>query len=201
MSSDQINKTELDSEIKSLIIRLRRHKNDKKNWLSFRNLIENNIEEVCKTLNTRWLVSIADTYADLGGELERRNALYITIFADYEKLTATRLLMYDLILNSNKLDKLKKHNVVQLWDGMHSFNINRGDMLNNLLHRLRSLMIITPHLLRIFEEVISRMSIHDTTLGDLNIYHQRLLAGPRKRSLLIATIRKISRFFKFYRLP
>ena len=53
------------SEIQDLITDLRNGIDIEKNWKKFTGLIENNLENVCKSLDTRWLVSICDTYASM----------------------------------------------------------------------------------------------------------------------------------------
>ena len=200
MNFNEHNRAAFTNDIKTLIIYLRRRKNIKDNWQKFKYLVENDPDFTCSALNTRWLVSVADTFADYGDELERRNALYISMLANFEKLAATRLLMYDLTINTQKLKKLKKNFNVPLWDGMHSFNINRGDMMNNLFFRIRRMMKETPVLADIFETVLNRMITNDTVLANINVYHNRLLANPEKRSLRKIVLKKIRLFFKNYRL-
>ena len=82
------------------------------------------------------------------------------MLANFEKLAATRLLMYDLTINTQKLKKLKKNFNVPLWDGMHSFNINRGDMMNNLFFRIRRMMKETPVLADIFLAQHQKTQVH-----------------------------------------
>ena len=53
------------SEIQDLITDLRNGIDIEKNWKKFTGLIESNLENVCKSLDTRWLVSICDTYASM----------------------------------------------------------------------------------------------------------------------------------------
>jgi hypothetical protein len=194
-----------DSEIflyvKKLIVALRRQQNTEANWTLFKNFIENNINIICKEFDTRWLVSIADTYIDHGNAIEKRNAMYISLIANFEKIWATKLLMFDIELNSLKLKRLKQNAIVPLWDGMYSFNINRGDMVNNLFDRLTGIMKETPCLFQIYNTIIAKLIDNkNSTLGTLNIYHKDLLAPPKKRSIFNIFIRKIRFFFKQYRL-
>jgi hypothetical protein len=168
----------LQQEIKRLIILLRRKKEIAVNWSVFQKLINENLKEICSTTNTRWLVSIADTYADYGNSIEKRNAMFISILINMEKLFSTRLLIYDLSLNMEKVEKIKKEKVFPLWDGVTSFNIVKGDMTNNLFLRLRSLMKPTPILARIFETVLQRMAENNSTLADINKFHHKVFKSP-----------------------
>jgi hypothetical protein len=187
-------------EIKPLIVQLRRQNNTDQHWPIFKQLIEDNLEQVCNGLDTRWLISIADTYSDYGNPTEKRNALYISMIANFEKLWATNLLMYDLKLNNERLKKLKNNEVIPLWDGMYSFNINRGDMTRNLFGRLFELQKETPVLEKVLETVLQRMQKNETTLANLAKYHKRLLIPAKKKSLLKILLRKIRMFFREYKL-
>lgn len=187
-------------ELKPLIVQLRRQNNPEQHWQTFKQLVEKNLELVCDELDTRWLVSVADSYADYGNPVEQRNALYISMIANYEKLWATNLLMYDLKLNKERLDKLKNNETIPLWDGMYSFNINRGDMTRNLFGRLFEFQKETPVLEKILETVLQRMQENNTTLSNLAGYHKRLMIPVKKRSLVKALLRKIRKFFKEHRL-
>lgn len=187
-------------KIKPLIVQLRRRNNPEQHWPVFKNLIESNLEQICSELDTRWLVSVADTYADYGTPVEKRNALYISMIANFEKLWATNLLMYDLKLNKVRLEKLKNNETIPLWDGMYSFNINRGDMTRNLFGRLFDFQKETPVLEKVLETVLERMQNNDTTLANLSKYHGRLITPPPKRSIVKGVTRKIRKLFKNYRL-
>ena len=189
----------LQSEIQKIIINLRKGKEKERNWSSFRELVENNLDEVCKIFDTRWLVSICDTYADFGDPVTRRNAMLVVQTANFEKLWATQLLMYDLKLNEEKIDKLRKHKIIPLWDGMYSFNINHGDMTNNFFARVNDLMVETPVIEAIYQTVIQRIKENDTVLANLNKYHKRLFEPENKRSVRRTIRKKFIQFFRTYR--
>lgn len=200
MNSSGYEKSDFFREVKKLIIDLRRKKNSIENWAIFRALIEENPEFTCSALDTRWLVSIADTYADYGNDIEKRNALYISMLVNFEKLSATRLLIYDLTINKIRLELLKKNRVIPLWDGMYSFNVNRGDMSMNLFYRIRTVLEDTPFLKLIFEEVLNRLLRNETVLSNLNAYHKKMFDKPKKHSIVKGILRKIRFFFRDNRL-
>lgn len=194
-----INSNNILPDIKKLIKYLRRNVDIEKNWTEFKENIELNINEVCRSFNTRWLISVCDTYVDYGNELEKRNAMFVVLIANLEKLWATNLLMYDVKLNPSKLSELKKNKVIPLWDGMYSFNINHGDMTSNMIRRLNSLFVQTPVLEKIFNTVLKRMN-NNTTLANLDKYHRRLFEPYPKRSIFFGFIKKIRKIVKNYRL-
>jgi hypothetical protein len=189
------------AEIKPLIINLRRKKDTVKNWEIFKSIVFTKIDQICLELDTRWLVSIADTFADYGNDIEKRNAMFISVVANFEKLWATNLLMYDIAKNKDKLYELKRNKIIPLWDGMYSFNINRGDMAPNLFARIALIMKDTPELECIFNMVIKRIVANEnTTLGNLSKYHKSLFSPPPKRSAIKILGRKIWLFLKQYKL-
>ena len=194
-----IDSENLQSEIQKLIINLRKGKEKEKNWSRFRELVENNLNEVCKIFDTRWLVSICDTYADFGDPVTRRNAMLVVQTANFEKLWATQLLMYDIKLNEEKIDKLRKNKIIPLWDGMYSFNINHGDMTNNFFARVNDLMLETPVIEAIYQTVIQRIKENDTVLANLNKYHKRLFEPENKRSVRRIIRKKFIQLFRTYR--
>ncbi len=187
-------------EIQDLIIRLRKDIDTEDNWKMFTELIESNLDKVCKSLDTRWLISVCDTYVDYGDPVTRRNAMLVVQTANFEKLWATYLLMYDLDLNEEKVDKLKKNKVIPLWDGMYSFNINHGDMTSNYFARIDELMSETPVIDAIYKTVLQRIKENDTVLANLNKYHKRLFEPDKKRSVFRIIRKKFISIFKTYRI-
>jgi 6-pyruvoyl-tetrahydropterin synthase len=190
----------LSAEIQEAIIKLRKEKDIQNNWIEFRNLVEQNIDEVCSTLDTRWLISICDTYVDFGDNIIRRNAMLVVQIPNFEKLWATHLLMYDVSLNPEKLQKLKNNKIIALWDGMYSFNLNHGDLTNNQFDRLEKLLKETPVIEQIYRTVIQRIKDNDTVLANLNKYHGRLFEPDRKRSLFRILRKKILYLLRSYKI-
>jgi len=187
-------------EVEAMIKKLRRRKDGSNTWELFQSIVENNIDEICRSFNTRWLISICDTYADFGDPISRRNALLVVQTANFEKLWATYLLMYDMKLSHQKVDALKKNKIIPLWDGMYSFNINHGDMTNNFFRRVEAAMKETPVIKKIWDTVLLRLDQEGTTLGNLNEYHRRLFDPNRKMSVFRIMGRKIRQWKKGYKL-
>ena len=186
--------------IQELITQIRQGRDVDTCWTELKNLVESNTEEICREADTRWLVSILDTYVDCGTDIERRNALLVVQIANFEKLWATNLLMYDVSLNPEKVNQLKKNKVIHLWDGMYSFNINHGDMSGNFFGRLETLLVATPAIRSIYQVVIERLKASGMTLANLNEYHRRLFEPYPRRSVFRLLRKKIINIFKNYKI-
>jgi len=156
--------------VRPIIADLRRGVDTEKNWTAFRLLIENNIDDVCRELNTRWLVSVCDTYVDFGEAVERRNAMIIATLANMEKVSQSYLMWrvnYDDAFNVPPKHKPRK---MRLWDGMFSMRMY-GDVTNNLFRLMHVLLESTPHLYAIFKTILHRISVNDTILAAMNKRH------------------------------
>jgi hypothetical protein len=195
-----MNESKLESDIRKLISKLRKGTDTDKNWPAFIKLVEENLPSVCRELDTRWLVSICDTYVDFGDDITSRNALLVVQMVNFEKLWATNLLMYDVAPNEQKLAELKKNKVIPLWDGMYSFNINHGDMTWNLFSRMDKLIKETPVIHAIYLTLIDRLKTHDTALANLNKYHKRLFEPYPRRSVFRLLRKKMLHLFKSYKI-
>ena len=195
-----MNNDELKKKVVSLIKSLRKKENAGRNWEGFKGIIETNIDQVCAVFDTRLLISVCDTFVDYGSHIEQRNAMLVVQFANLEKLWATYLLMYDIRLNNEKVNQLKKNKIIPLWDGMYSFNINQGDMTNNMFSRIAFLMKETPVVEKIYKVVLEKLRQNDTILSKLNEYHEKLLEPYSRRSLTRIIRRKIRHLFKSYKL-
>ena len=158
-------------EVHPLIVNLRRNIEPKETWRVFSSLIEGNIDRVCSELNTRWLVSICDTYADYGEEVEARNAMFVSLIVNLEKTSQSYVRWRIPHRRKLKVPWWCRPRRVRLWDGMRSFDLSIGDVTNNFFRRLNVLMEPTPHIRRIFETILERMKQQETILGTLNQYH------------------------------
>jgi hypothetical protein len=160
--------------IQPLIVNLRRKVDLEENWALFREQVEGNTEAVCEGLNTRWLISVCDTYVDMGNEIERRNAMLIVTLVNMEKVGQSYVnwrLNYEAPFTMPEAHEPRK---IQLWDGMTSMHLVIGDVTNNLFRRMEMLLADTPHLRAIYHAVLARIATHDTILGAMNKYHKHV---------------------------
>jgi len=124
----------------------------------FKNYIIDNIDEICEVLNTRWLVSICDTFVDHGDEMESQIAFNISFLVNYERLVQT---------NYNKNDVRDMLPIRELWDGCNSYHPTKGDTLFNIIDRLGRLNYNPKYkyLFKIHKTILDRMMENDTTIG------------------------------------
>lgn len=149
------------------IIRLRRRIDPVASMARFRSLLDDGGNDLLRSFTTRWLVSVADTFADYGRGPERANAMIVVILANVTKLAETeRRFLKDPGIDHRRQEELATPGT-PLWDGMDSYAIKQGDMPNNMWTRVRTVMADTPALSFIFETVLSRMLACDTLIGRL----------------------------------
>jgi hypothetical protein len=117
---------------------------------------------LCRQLNSRWLVSAVDTYADHGDEVERPTALMISGFFNAIKLSESeRLLAREPGVHQHNLPEPG----VPLWDGISAYNFEKGDMLRNLIDRMRDVASNRAIFGAILETMLIRASESDTLLS------------------------------------
>ncbi len=128
-------------------------------WLTLSEFVEENIDDVCAQLNSRWLVSICDTYADFGDIPHRNNALLISLLCNYERIVQTTKFA------SKPIRKKINDENNWLWDDNQLIAINGTvDVHINLFRRIRKNFENTPVLLKILRTIIKRMLKNKTTL-------------------------------------
>lgn len=154
-----------------LIACLRRNIDTEINMLLLRHAVEAYTDEICKQLNARWLVSICDTYADFGTEIEKRNAFLISMLVNFEKVAQSYA--YWRLGYPETLDVTgpMEHRKIPLWDGMTSFHLVIGDVTNNMFGRLTELLKETPVFEKIFKRIVQGLATQETILGTLNKHH------------------------------
>lgn len=145
----------------SAIVHIRRGIDPQHHVIQFHIQLKGDYKKLFSQLDTRWLVSIADTCADTmqyGGATE---AIIISTYANVIKLGET----YRLYSNSQyqKPNRWEPH---ILWDGVSNFNVYGGDMPTNLYRRINA-SISNPMLKALFAEVKSRLNGSGTYMEQL----------------------------------
>ena len=136
----------------------------------FKETVENNLDTVL-TMNSRWLVSVCDTYADCGDELESSNATMVSLMFNQIKLCGTVLdLVMDSRINGNKLNN---YNTKPLWDGMWGFNVLKGDMVENLIQRMDKNLSATPTIHKIWLRLMDNVADSNNIVAVLKKIHSR----------------------------
>ena len=165
---------EILPQLITLTVYLRRNKYSEATFCCLRQLVEGNLNLVLNQLNSRWLVSICDSYADFGKPIEARNALLISTFLNWERLAASYIHWSDPSRKTRRIDNPVDPKNQPLWDGLVTVQLTRGDTINNLLIRYAKLLEKTPHLLKIWRALLDRLQNNDSVMSALNAPHRHL---------------------------
>jgi hypothetical protein len=162
-------------QIKALTVYIRRGVHADASYLCLRQLVEGQLELALAQLDSRWLVSICDSYADHGTPMEARNALLISTFLTCEPLAATYRHWAEPGCATRRVAGLVAPGNEPLWDGLMTIQLERGDTVGNLLARYARPLADTPHLLAIWRTLLGRIRSHDSVLAALDAPHGHLL--------------------------
>lgn len=160
--------------VKDLTVRLRRGIEPDGALQEFRQLVNDRTDELCAALDTRWLVSVCDTIADVGTPIEQRNAMFVSMLANFEKVGQSYVFWRLNYEGSLDVPVDHQHRKLRLWDGMTSFHLDIGDVTNNMFFRLERLLHETPAIERIYRTVRDRMKVSETILAKLNDRHEHV---------------------------
>ena len=189
----------MTNELKPYIIELRKGINPEENWAKFKSIVEKNIKQICDSVDTRWLISICDTFVDYGNDIECRNALCIVTLFNMEKLAQTNSLLFNKEKNITNEIALKKSELIDLWDGVTSFDIVCGDLTNNLFLRFENKLKPTPILHLLFKTLLARLKKNNSSiLVNLNKYHGNIFSNKKMKRYQYSTTffyRKIKQLF------
>ncbi|MEM9175674.1 MAG: hypothetical protein AAGC67_10600 [Myxococcota bacterium] len=136
-----------------------------------RGLVEGHLDLALDQLDSRWLVSICDSYADFGDPIESRNALLISTWLNWERLAATYARAATPERTAQALEARPPAPVAPLWDGLFTVHLAHGDTSNHLLARLARSLEATPVLERIWRTLLERIRSHDSVGAALAALH------------------------------
>jgi hypothetical protein len=166
--------------VRPLIVNLRQGIDPDQNWRALRLIVETQTDQLCRELNTRWLVSVCDTYVDFASDIERRNAMLISMLVSLEKVAQSYLMWRVNYTDAFNVPASHEPRKIRLWDGMTSMHVEIGDVTNNLFRRLNEILSATPHLHKIYEVVMKRIAENDTVLGTMNRRHRHVFETDLK---------------------
>lgn len=158
-----------------LIVLMRREFRVKENYRQFSQLWQEHGEYLLKTLNTRWLMSAADTFADHAEDpLTQAVAFSVSCLLNTVKMQETEryfLATEDRPADEGRLQALREGRIA-LFDGMSAFAVGTDDTLRNMRWRLD---IIAEHEPAgpILKEIFLRLQEQDTIYGRLRKLHTR----------------------------
>lgn len=162
----------------ALIVRIRREFALSQDLPVFMRLWENERDYLARNLDSRWLISACDTFADHGDRFQRAAAIALVGWATMLKLSETeRLLMVDTSYSEERKQAyLARHplNIV-LWDGVKAYATWKGDVMRNLLRRLDGALSADASLQLIGRTLIERAVQGDTLVRRLAEMNPRFL--------------------------
>lgn len=175
-----LGKPSLSFELVKIIVLIRRGIALEQNVKLFFTIIEAEIDFLLNVLSTRWIISIADTYADHGTDLQQATAVMIIAPFNMIKLTETeRLIMADNHHDEHKIElndqRRARREPLELWDGMTTYSLRHGDMPRNMIARMRRIAARDRVLSRIFDTLLQRALAGETILSRLAAYHTRFM--------------------------
>lgn len=168
-----IGQPEINAYHAALIVRIRRGADLAKNIPAFFALWENERQFLLDSLDSRWLISALDTFADHGAESERLGAMSILGFMNMLKLANTEYMLCGsptycpVAVNDN----IERYPV--MWDNRRVFHLPDDDTFVNTIRRLRAALVEQPLFLAVFEILLRRCLENDTTLARLARMHER----------------------------
>lgn len=165
--------TQLEYTLACTIVMLRRGIEVKRNLARFRRIWFWHGRFLCRHLNSRWLISSADTLLDFPRtRAEHATAMAAVLLGSTVKLyeTERRLVLADR--ESGTGEAFRKNadpNVppVELFDGLTAFKVGCGDLIKNLDTRLAQFCQGRSTATRILDELMRRMRRHDSIYARL----------------------------------
>jgi len=157
-----------------LIILLRRGFKEKEVFSELENLWNQEGDFLLQQLNSRWLISVADTYAD-----HKKSDLYLAISVIISSLLNTVKLYESELLflkESNPyqqevIDQVRESRV-ELFDGIEAFKLGSEDTLMNMMQRVNNLpQDIVPT--KILLELFHRLNHNNTVYSRFKKLHTR----------------------------
>ena len=162
-------------EVAKLIVFIRRKTNHRQKLKEFFFIVEKETEFLVKELNTRWLISICDTYADYGKKLDRPRALLVSTFLNFIKLIETeRGITINTGLDRKELDNFESNFPKVLFSGMTCYHLFEGDMVINLLNRITKELGQTSIFHIIFRNCLNKIKQEDTILSRVSLHNYKL---------------------------
>lgn len=156
---------EVCREHASLIVAIRRCYDLKSDVPAFRKLWRDHRGELIEALNSRWLISALDTFADHGTHVQRALAMSvvgpISMIRFYE---TERQLIEDPGFAPDKYARFQRERP-SLWDGMAGFAVWKGDASRKYWARMQDLLELDPTIGAIGRELLTRAAASDTVLG------------------------------------
>ncbi len=170
---DFAGRPELCIHLAELIVRIRREMDLEADVAEFLRLWRFEHAFLAEHLDSRWLVSACDTFADHGTDFQRAAAVALVALINTTRLCETeRILSVDASCDPRKFERMKVEHrdgrLLELWDGVSAYAPHKGDTPRNFFRRLLAVIGMDPALDAIGRTLLSRALAQDTLLGRLS---------------------------------
>jgi len=175
-----VGQSELCYSHAKIIVLIRRDFETKNHYLLFEQLWEEEKDYLLKHLNTRWLISATDTFADFSDDDAIKSlsiacsCLLNTIKIQESEHFITNYDSYED--DSKKITRLDNEERVPLFDGVSVFKVGTDDTLRNMRWRIDKAAKINIAG-EILLEIFLRLQKHDNVFKRLRERHKRSKTG------------------------
>jgi len=175
-----IGKPQICHVLASHIVYLRRGIDIAYNSKEFFRLLTKYADVLCDHYDTRWLISICDTIADLGTEAQSARAMLIVNLVQCCNIANT--VMHKVVdgrINASLLQSdIKWHTV----DGLITADTYQGDMIYNMVQRCNRCIKGDPILRKIWSEIKERLKHQQGLVCNVLLMHHE---DPRMRTFFV----------------
>lgn len=157
------------------IVKIRRQIEPEDNRALFLDLVHHPIigPFLAQHLSLRWLVSAADTLADIGNAQEAGAAMNLVVLINMMKLAETEYRLCGKPEHQpQQLAQLLEQHPVALFEGMIYYHPIRGDMPRNMFQRLRRSVSSHAFLERVFARALQVVQQQPNLLQRLAVYNE-----------------------------
>ena len=137
-----------------VIVRLRRDHNNIEHIHQFHKLLNTYKHTLLQHLDVRWLLSICDTFVDIGDL--HRSAVAMNIVQCVNDTNIHMTILANVQNGQLDYQKLAQEIKIPTWGGMITADIPTGDMIYNMITRLNRVVSKDPLLDSIWQEIKSR---------------------------------------------
>ena len=175
-----IDQSELCYTHAKIIVLIRRDFEAKNHFIIFEKLWEEEKDYLLKHLNTRWLMSATDTFADLSDDdsIKALSVACSCLLNTVKMQESERFITnaHSSIDDKEKMSRLDNEERVSLFDGTSVFKIGTDDTLRNMRWRIDKVAKINIAG-EILLEIFLRLQEYDTVYKRLRARHTRSKTG------------------------
>ena len=149
-----IGKPEICHKLVAHIIHLRRNTEDYEHREQFWTLLTKYKGVLLKEYDVRWLLSICDTFVDIGNHTQ--SAIAMNIVQCINRCNLDTSILQHCVDGRLDTNKMAHENKITTWGGMITADIPNGDMIYNMMNRLDMVVSRDPLLNDIWCEIKER---------------------------------------------